>query len=237
MAKSTELVNTIAEAIGTVPAPTVLLHDRALMEAGLRTKGKRGRGAADMTARDAANLLISVLASPIAGPSVAGSVDRWRQYAELRSDGGHVKTERGTQKLDSRWRLPGCEIEHLRMLPAGHSASEALTAIIASIGDRTFHRALGVAESDNLFTWTSAVEVQMRFPVPSIDITFRTVVEGTPRVSERHTYYFAGSSEAQSDEAGRRSQTGDLSWSGDLQETRTISLETLRRLGFLIGGK
>src|SRR5690606_18371891 len=74
MAKSTELINTIAEAVAVVPSATVLLHDRALMDQGIRTKGKRGRGAADMTARDAANLLISVLASPIAGPNVKGSV-------------------------------------------------------------------------------------------------------------------------------------------------------------------
>lgn len=237
MAKSTELINTIAEAVGTVPAPTVLLHDRFLMEAGFRTKGKRGRGAADMTARDAANLLISVLASPIAGPNVAGSVERWRQYAELGSDSGHVQTDAGLEKLDSRWRLPGCEIEHLTGLPAGHSASDALTAIIASVADRSFHRAIGVDETDNLFRWTSAIRVQFHFPIPLVDISFRTVVAETPEVREKHSYYYGGSSQAQGEEAFRRAEAGDMSWSGDLVETRTITLETLRRLGFLIGGK
>lgn len=237
MAKSTELINMIAEAVAVVPSATVLLHDRALMDAGVRTKTKRGRGAADMTARDAANLLISVLASPIAGPNVKGSVERWRQYATLGSDGGHVTTKAGSEKLDSRWRLPGCEIEHLTKLPEGHSASEALTAIIASVADRSFHRAIGVDEGDNLFTWPAALRVQFRFPVPLIDITFRSVVAGRPKVVEDHSYYFGGSSDAQAEEAYRRSEADDMSWSGDLVETRTITLETLRRLGLLIGGK
>lgn len=237
MAKSTELINMIAEAVAVVPSATVLLHDRALMDAGVRTKTKRGRGAADMTARDAANLLISVLASPIAGPNVKGSVERWRQYATLGSDGGHVTTKAGSENLDSRWRLPGCEIEHLTKLPEGHSASEALTAIIASVADRSFHRAIGVDEADNLFTWTSAIRVQFHFPVPLIDISFHTVVASTPEVREKHSYFYGGSSQVQGDEAFRRAEAGDTSWSGDLVETRTITLETLRRLGFLIGGK
>ncbi len=237
MARSTELIHTLSEAVAVVQPATVLLHDRALMEAGIRTKTKRGRGAADMTARDAANLLISVLASPIAGPNVKGSVDRWRQYAELRSDGGWLRTEAGTEELDSRWHLPGCEIGHLSALPAGHTASEALSAIIASIADGSFHHAIGVEEGDNLFTWPSALRVQFRFPVPLIDITFRTVVAGRPKVVEDHSYYFGGSSDVQGDEAFRRAESGDMSWSGDLTETRTITLETLRRLGFLIGGK
>jgi hypothetical protein len=236
MAKSTQLINTIAEAVGTIPAPTVLLHDRALMEAGLRTKGKRGRGASDMTPRDAANLLISVLASPIAGPNVAGSVDRWKQYADLGSDGGTLVTDAGIEKLDSRWRLPGHEIEHLTALPAGHSASDALTAIIASVADRSFHRAIGVDESDNLFTRTPALRIRFQFPVPLIDITFRTAVGGKPKIQEDHSYFYGGSVDVQSDEAFRRAEAGDWSWSGDLVETRTITLETLRRLGLLIGG-
>ncbi|HWK14825.1 MAG TPA: hypothetical protein VNS02_10545 [Rhizobiaceae bacterium] len=237
MAKSTELINTIASAVAVVPPATVLLHDRALMDAGERTKTKRGRGAADMTARDAANLLISVLASPIAGPNVKGSVDRWRQYATLASDGGFLKRGKEFDRLDSMWRLPGCEIGHLTALGKGHTASEAIEAIIKSIADRSLHRALGVKDNDSLFTYPHTFRVEFRFPVPIIDITFNNVIEGSGPIQEGHTYYFGGSSAVQGEEAHRRFEAGDMSWSGDLVESRTITLETLRRLGFLIGGR
>lgn len=62
MATPKQLVSKIAEVTG-VPEGTVILHDRNLMVAGLRSLGVRGRGTSAVTFGDAANLLIAVAAS------------------------------------------------------------------------------------------------------------------------------------------------------------------------------
>ena len=54
MASPGELVRTLAEVLG-VPEPTVTVHDRNLVTAGLRTKGGRGRRAASFTVTLAAS--------------------------------------------------------------------------------------------------------------------------------------------------------------------------------------
>lgn len=57
-----QLVQGMATALG-LPKETVTVFDRHLSEAGFRTKGGRGRSAARVTARDAANLLVAILMS------------------------------------------------------------------------------------------------------------------------------------------------------------------------------
>lgn len=60
MATPGELVKVIAEVLG-VPEPTVVVHDRNLVIAGLRTKGGRGRSAASVTTADGTNVLFATL--------------------------------------------------------------------------------------------------------------------------------------------------------------------------------
>ena len=62
MASPKELVQVVARETGVSEA-TVIVHDRNLALAGLRSVGGRGRAAARMTYRDAANLIIAVAAS------------------------------------------------------------------------------------------------------------------------------------------------------------------------------
>ena len=62
-----------------VPEGTVILHDRNLLNAGLRSEGQRGRGKSVVTYRDAANLLIAVAGSR----SVKDSANTVKDYAEL----------------------------------------------------------------------------------------------------------------------------------------------------------
>ncbi|TCK31226.1 hypothetical protein EV667_1332 [Ancylobacter aquaticus] len=58
MATPAQLVGAVAATFG-IPETTVITHDRNLAKAGLRTVGGRGTGAAQMTSRDAAHLLIA----------------------------------------------------------------------------------------------------------------------------------------------------------------------------------
>lgn len=78
MATPKELVSKVSELTG-VPEGTVILHDRNLLNAGLRTEGQRGRGRSAVTFQDAANLLIAVAGSR----NVKDSVRTVHEYAEL----------------------------------------------------------------------------------------------------------------------------------------------------------
>ncbi|MEH2505597.1 hypothetical protein V1290_004408 [Bradyrhizobium sp. AZCC 1578] len=78
MATPKQLVHAVATALH-VPEATVTVHDRNLSVAGLRSMGGRGRAAAQVTARDAANLLIATAASR----NVKDSVESVRVYGNL----------------------------------------------------------------------------------------------------------------------------------------------------------
>jgi hypothetical protein len=117
MASPGELVKIVAISLG-LPEPTVVVHDRNLVIAGLRSKGGRGRSAAAVTARDAANLLTAVLGSGLVKDSVA-SVER---YAETRP-------QRATSS-ETLYSTIG--LKDLSGLPASHSFVDGLEALIAS---------------------------------------------------------------------------------------------------------
>lgn len=78
MATPKELVAKVSELTG-VPEGTVILHDRNLLNAGLRTEGQRGRGKSAVTYQDAAHLLIAVAGSR----NVKDSVKTVQEYASL----------------------------------------------------------------------------------------------------------------------------------------------------------
>ncbi|MBV2183868.1 MAG: hypothetical protein KUL88_04910 [Rhizobium sp.] len=78
MASPKELVATVAKLTG-VPEGTVILHDRNLLVAGLRSEGMRGRGKSSVTFEDAANLLIAVAGSR----NVKDSAKTVREYRDL----------------------------------------------------------------------------------------------------------------------------------------------------------
>lgn len=158
MPTSGQLVKAIADAL-LLPHSTVALYDRALSEAGVRTKGGRGRSAAQMTTLDAANLLIAIISSPISGPSIATAFENWKQYAQLTSAGGvsaGTQTDRSfltafnasyrqllgsalgakpiakapeTKRLTDSFEQ-ACSIPEIANLGHGHSFAEVLAAII-----------------------------------------------------------------------------------------------------------
>src|SRR4051812_9790994 len=82
MATPGQLVKCIAEALG-IPAPTVVQYDRLLAENGLRSKGGRGNSAANVTPIDAANLLIAIMGSPVAGASIKPAIEVCKTYGKL----------------------------------------------------------------------------------------------------------------------------------------------------------
>lgn len=98
MATPKQLVSKIAEVTG-IPEGTVILHDRNLMTAGLRSLGVRGRGTSAVTFEDAVSLLVAVVASR----NVKDSVKTVLAYRDLPSDGtlDFGDHERGTTLGDA----------------------------------------------------------------------------------------------------------------------------------------
>ncbi|NOV20938.1 hypothetical protein E5S70_33815 [Ensifer adhaerens] len=92
MATPKELVAKIADLTG-VPEGTVILHDRNLLNAGLRSEGQRGRGKSVVTYLDAANLLIAVAGSR----NVKDSVKTVRDYADLRASAPLIFEDEGAE--------------------------------------------------------------------------------------------------------------------------------------------
>jgi len=110
-----EFIKTLADAL-RVPEATVAVHDRNLRSAGLRSKSGRGRGAAKVTARDAAHLLVAVLGSE----QVKDSADAVRRYAK-------TKAERSGSDANA---IDAMGITELAALPAEHSFIDAVEALI-----------------------------------------------------------------------------------------------------------
>jgi hypothetical protein len=82
MATPGMLVKVMAETLG-IPTPTVILFDRVLAENGLRSKSGRGNSAAQVTERDAANLLIALMAAPVQGAAVRDAAVICQTYGQL----------------------------------------------------------------------------------------------------------------------------------------------------------
>ena len=115
MASPGQLVQTMAAALG-ISVATVAQYDRQLSEKGLRSKGGRGRSAATVTAHDAANLLIAILA----GPTVKEAARTCEMYGSLKAN----------DKGSFANRFPQFGLRSLAELPKGHSFQEALSTLI-----------------------------------------------------------------------------------------------------------
>jgi hypothetical protein len=209
MATPRKLVLTMAEALG-LPEPTVTQYDRQLSESGLRSKSGRGPSAAKVTARDAANLLISILGSPVAGASIKAAAATCAIYGEL--------VERSNVAVRDPFRKLG--LPSLGDLPPSHSLLEALTTIIASAArgetfNITFQRETRVADFAFGLTVTG--------PDPWAEI----VADGSfGGVRRNYTARFVYSAQ--------RKSNADPTSQGDLTQSRAITFATLRKLGAIV---
>jgi hypothetical protein len=147
MATPGELVHAVAEAFG-IPEATVVQYDRNLVAAGLRTKGGRGRSAAQVTSRDAANLFLAIGGAPIAGASVKETRKTCDRYGALRAWGRTQSFSRVKSKYPT-----------LGKLPDRHSFREAIAALIDSI-------AAGEFDSPKNPLWYPNVSVDFGGPDP-----------------------------------------------------------------------
>jgi hypothetical protein len=127
MASPGALVKTLADVLG-LPEPTVVVHDRNLVVAGLRSKSGRGWSAAKVTPRDAAHLLTAILGSS----QVKDSARAVHRYGATRACASTSAQKSFTQ----------IGIPELAALGAGHSFIDAVEALIAASASGSLRKAV-----------------------------------------------------------------------------------------------
>jgi hypothetical protein len=198
------LVEKMSDILG-VPAPTVTLIDRNLSEAGLRSKGGRGRSAARMTAKDAARLLIAILASP----SVGNAAQACRSYGELPI--AHDKHFAEHCALFARNGL-----KCISKLPIGCCFSQAVEALITEAAEGG-----GLKDNDRTTPLDDRIDFRITVQTGSGWASF-IITEG--KQLTRSWLAFA-------DIYGKNKKKLP---DGDMSQDRHISYKTIRMLGTLV---
>ena len=208
MATPGELVATMAIALG-IPDATVTQFDRVLAENGLRSKGGRGTSAAKVTARDAANLLIALMAFPVQGASVKNVAGVCKTYGALRM----LATSRPKD-----FRQYG--LDCLRALPSEHTFVEGIEALIqeCSEGGQFRYKEFGVkgrtvagarTGADRMFN----IRVQGPSPWAGFEVMYAIGEPSTPGI-----FYVNKATRTE----------------GDMWQTRHVTYRTIRSLASLI---
>jgi hypothetical protein len=215
MATPGQLVEAMALSLG-VSIATVIQYDRQLAESGLRSKGGRGRSAAAITARDAANLLIAIAAPPLAGPTVKEAARTCEAYGSLKA----------LQRASWIHRFPKFGLPTLTSLPACHSLGEALSALIDGVGKGEIFQ---IPDREGPLTADFCFGVQFEGPRPWAEILADGSM-GQGKTSQMARLVYTSGRTAK----GFRKPGARLR--GDLHQSRSISFATIRALGSLIGG-
>jgi hypothetical protein len=211
MATPGELVEVLADVLGISPT-SVAQYDRVLAENGLRSKSGRGTSAAKVTAIDAANLLLAVVASPLAGMPVREAVQTCTTYGSL------IELEKGS------WRenFPRLGLPSMGALPPGHSFRDALATLIDGASRKEFFK-IPVA-GERPITKADAFDIEFDGPRPWAHI-FANGLIGEPDPNEMARFVYVHPEEVKRFKKGPK---------GDLHQTRHISFATVRRLGCLL---
>lgn len=219
MATPGQLVKCIATALG-IPEPTVVQYDRLLAENGLRSKGGRGTSAAKVTPVDAANLLIAIMGSPVAGASIKPAIEVCKTYGALSVKLG---TEAETMKTFRKLGFPT-----MGKLAKSHNFREGLASLIsaASLGesliipDEDGRPPLVGPEND----WF--VELRLEGPTPWAHIMVDASFGEGGREMARLVYH------------NRRRDRDGGCWApataGNLHQSRHVNFKTIRRIGALL---
>jgi hypothetical protein len=180
MATPGQLSRTVARLLG-LSEPTVLVHDRNLAAAGLRTTtGGRGRSAAKMTPSDAAALLITAVASP----SLRDSVETFQNYSGLFAQKGRLEILSNNEvvakeALGTAWDLRFLPVPSLKNLSNDHTLIQFLTAVIAAAVSGELK--LAVHQDQNIYRQyvnfdgpVPDVRVTLHVPFPSAEVQIST---------------------------------------------------------------
>ncbi len=224
MATPGEMVRRMAEAL-SLPEPMVVMVDRKLSEAGLRTKGGRGKSAAQMTASDIANLLIAVIGSSM----MKDETEAVAEYGALpvRNGGLTPISRHGFDTVGPAWALSDETASRLPLLGAEHTFHEALVTLLEDASaEGSWH------VSDHAYPPQSVpIRVKLYGPHPEASINVST---GRQNSREEHPYAFTivRSGGSRFPRPARASSPREVG--GDLIQTVEFTSKTLLALGNLL---
>jgi hypothetical protein len=215
-----ELVRKFSELLG-IAEPTIVLHDRNLVVAGLRSKSGRGNSAARMTARDAAHLLVAVLGSS----HVKDSAETVRRYRETRL---HKRASGGYD--DST-------VAALRNLPPDHSFVDAIEALIAAAADSSLELYVNVSEVEGeKIGYEAIIEITVQTPGLLGDISIRGGDAsghgryGLPNPYDQHQSLHPPTEEVDA----WKQKVNDYYVESDLIQYRKVTAKTILELGQIL---
>lgn len=179
---------TLANALH-LPRRRVDYPHRVVSEGGEVARGKRGKGGADNSPRDAAVSLIAV-ANSYLGDEVLTGVRAFLgipavHYADTEWIDGKVDPEPANVDATT-WQLKGFDLPHLQSLKPGHTFADALTALIEAARDGAFDKALSSVAAGKKFS--HGIEVRFAGPQPFAAIEIDMWVEGR-RYKEEAQYF------------------------------------------------
>jgi len=217
MATPADLARAFADAL-IMPITSVAWHDRMLHEANLRTKAGRGRGSAQLTARDAAVLLTSILASP--QPKEAAQTIAL--FVATRPD-----RQRSSKKFFAQ-----AGLSELARLPADHSFIDALEALFLSgmSGDLAAWLAKHRATKRGRTPPQPLIDVATSTPGPVGDIRVAGILEG---MTARVIYTIPERSMG----AGRTATGAEQGHLSDLGRAFSITARTIIRVADVLAGR
>ncbi len=181
MASPGELIDTVA-ALFMLPRNAVAYPYRRLREAHAVSKGGRGRSAPKVTAHDAANLILAVIAEL----PLKDCIEAWAAFSATRAliglstiEGALGPAQSGTWRFDAP-NGSGLVIPPLTALPSDHTLTDALAALITAGADGTLATALSPSHADMKVEWESNLpSVEIAFSWRSADLTHQWEVSRT----------------------------------------------------------
>ena len=239
MASVGALVDVISDAFG-IPRNAVLYPARRLQGAGLMSKGKRGVGGANMTARDAASLLIATTAH---APTL-DAVQAFKEFAALKPAVHKYRNEtiKTTEEEHGRWRGVPMSLPYLEALDGDHTVLDAVAALISLQADDWFSVADNILGPHKLHPmWQIWIEITGPRPRAMIGVSvnydngtkftetieyFELFKNDNNRYATHHEFIdaFTEHHTKRNAEFGRR----------DLQYTNRFSYDTVRMVGDLL---
>jgi hypothetical protein len=177
---------TLATAL-SLPERKIEYPHRVVQEAGEVSRGKRGKGGAGVTPRDAATTIVAV-ASSFIGDEVIKGVRDFSAMPLAHTTRDTLSPDDCTTIDGGPWQGKGFRLPHLQELPARHTFIEALTAIIEAARDDAFNAAIREAYPDDEGC-THGINIVFHGPEPaaSISIDLSTYKR---RYREETAYFF-----------------------------------------------
>jgi hypothetical protein len=170
----------------------------------MRSKSGRGRGSAKVTAGDAANLLIAIMGSPIAGASVKEAANICRAYGSLSVQGYSLGTH--------NFAKVGLKI--LDHMPKKHTLQDGITALIESAARGEYFLKREAKRYQH--TADLSCEVHLAGPRPWAEIYAGNFPDGNKEFARR-TYFDLAQD-----------------FGKDLHQDRRVTYRTIRILGSLL---